>query len=122
LTAMRCPKCPGGAALAALVIDELEVDRCALCGGVWFDKAELAPLLGRDTGRVGAILGGDGAATDPRTGTCPRDARRLHRVKSARNSSVTIETCTICQGIWLDGGEFESIKRVKPGLRLGDLI
>jgi Zn-finger nucleic acid-binding protein len=118
---MRCPKCPGGADLAALVIDELEVDRCSLCGGVWFDKAELAPLLGRDTGRVSAIVGGAGG-TDERTGTCPRDARRLYRVKSARNASVTIETCPICQGIWLDGGEFESIKRAKPGLRLGDLM
>jgi Zn-finger nucleic acid-binding protein len=118
---MTCPKCAG--TLARLEIDGVEVDRCASCGGIWFDKGELGPLLDGDTGKIRALLGGeDPDHLDARRGRCPRHEKPLLRVTSARNPDVRIETCGVCQGVWLDGGEFERIKRARPGVKLGDLV
>lgn len=119
-----CPKCAASAGqLVAIEVDEHEVDRCTGCGGIWFDKGELGSLLNHDTGKIRALLGGDDPeALDQKTGTCPRDRARMVRVTSARNRQVIIETCPTCQGIWLDGGEFERIKRSQPNVRLGDLV
>jgi uncharacterized protein len=120
--AMPCPKC-GGGRLEDLTLDGMEVNRCAGCQGIWFDKGELGGLLGRETTRIAPLMGGDDPADlDDVAGRCPRDRQRLLRVLSARNQQVWIDTCRICQGIWLDGGEFERLKRAAPGLKLGDLI
>ena len=124
---LLCPKCPPttpNRTLDALTLEGYEVNRCAACGGMWFDKGELGSLLNSDTRKVNALLGGsDPDDKDYKTGKCPRDAgKRLFRVKSERNRLVTIETCAVCQGIWLDGGEFERIKKHQPNVRLGDLV
>ena len=41
---MDCPKCDG-AQLEAIEVDEVEVDRCGACAGIWFDPSELGRLL-----------------------------------------------------------------------------
>ena len=39
---MKCPKC--GATLAETTFHQIKVDRCAECGGIWFDGGEVAML------------------------------------------------------------------------------
>jgi len=119
---MNCPKC-GTAELKAITIDGVEVDQCATCSGLWFDRRELGDLLNRNTQRVGEILGGeDEQGKDYYRGKCPRDGQDMLRVRSSRNRDVTLDACHVCQGIWLDGGEFERIKKVRPKISLGDLV
>ena len=119
---MDCPKCPEGA-LVALTVDEVEVDRCPTCEGIFFDRAELGELLDRDAERVAPILGGsDDEDRNARTARCPRDDQPMMRVTSLRNREVTVDSCAVCQGVWLDGGEFARIKLAQPKIRLGDLI
>ena len=105
-------------------MDGIEVDSCAGCGGVWFDKAELGPLLDKTPQQVEPLLSGDDAedANYRRQVVCPRDGNKLLRVKSARNREVTIDACPTCQGVWLDGGEFRRIHDAQPGVKLGDLV
>lgn len=40
---MKCPKC--GHDLAAVRIDDVEVDRCGTCEGIFLDKGELDSVL-----------------------------------------------------------------------------
>ena len=40
---MNCPRCQ--TAMTQRVRDEIEVDVCAKCGGVWLDGGELAKIL-----------------------------------------------------------------------------
>lgn len=104
---MRCPKCEG--ALAPLLIDGVEVDRCGSCSGVWFDKRELSEVLPRPEAK--SLLGGeDSQDLDHKRAKCPRDGSPLLRVHSLRNQAVTLDTCSVCQGIWLDGGEFDALR------------
>jgi len=119
---MKCPKC-AEATLRSITVDEIEVDQCTHCRGFWFDRSELGTLLDKDTQRVGRLLGGDDTDDlDYKPGVCPHDKTGMLRVMSARNSKVVLDTCPVCQGIWLDGGEFERIKKHQPDVRLGELV
>jgi Zn-finger nucleic acid-binding protein len=92
---------------------DVEVDYCSECLGVWFDKDELAYAkddkdqqlnwvdfdIWRDKGRF------EFSKSDRH---CPVDRAGLIEV-AYDNSSVKIDFCKHCQGIWLDRGEFKQI-------------
>lgn len=44
---MRCPRC--AAALAETKFEEVLIDRCDNCGGIWLDSGELAQLIKKDS-------------------------------------------------------------------------
>lgn len=46
LTLMRCPKC--GDKLEEITFQEIMVDRCTGCQGVWLDSGELERLTARE--------------------------------------------------------------------------
>ena len=43
---MDCPRCTGK--LHAETYDEVSVDRCDTCGGVWLDAGELEEIIGKE--------------------------------------------------------------------------
>jgi Zn-finger nucleic acid-binding protein len=55
----RCVRCPSK--LRAVKLDGIEIDRCGHGHGLWFDRGEVATLVGRFTegeeGRVGRLFG-----------------------------------------------------------------
>ncbi len=46
--ALQCPKCQG--TLEAVIVDQVEIDVCNKCGGVWLDAGELEQLSKRESG------------------------------------------------------------------------
>lgn len=118
---MTCPKC-SGQKLEPVVIDGTEVDRCPACCGVWFDKGELGQTLRQATKQLGALTADGVPGKDRLRGSCPRDKRRLLVIPSARCPELTVDECSMCGGIWLDGGELERLRLARPGIRLGDLV
>lgn len=44
---MRCPRC--NSALAVTKFEDVSVDRCDNCGGLWLDAGELAQLIQKDS-------------------------------------------------------------------------
>src|SRR5687767_1799318 len=47
-SSMKCPRCDG--TLQESKIDEVSIDTCEKCGGVWLDSGELEQLTKRDSG------------------------------------------------------------------------
>ena len=45
---MDCPRCTGR--LHAEVYDEVNIDRCDTCGGVWLDAGELEQIISAESG------------------------------------------------------------------------
>ena len=108
---MQCPRCQ--IELAAHIVDDVEIDECTSCGGVWFDHDELRrakdlmdPNLGwldfeiwehEDRFKVGA-----GRLACPRCGdatcTLAYDA-----------TEIDVDYCPACRGAWLDKRELEHI-------------
>ena len=47
-SSMRCPRCDGD--LKQNKFEEVEIDVCEKCGGVWLDSGELEQLTGKEGG------------------------------------------------------------------------
>ena len=47
-SSMQCPRCDG--TLAESKFEEVLIDTCDKCGGVWLDSGELEQLTKKDTG------------------------------------------------------------------------
>jgi hypothetical protein len=45
---MECPRCTGK--LHAETYDEVGIDRCDTCGGIWLDAGELEQIIGAENG------------------------------------------------------------------------
>lgn len=106
---MKCPKCKSET-LVEFKVEEVAVDRCSSCDGIWFDAQELSELLAEDARKVASLRRGSAhEELDGKKGNCPRDATELLRVFSAVDKTVVLDACPDCRGIWLDGGEFEKL-------------
>jgi Zn-finger nucleic acid-binding protein len=94
-------------------LDQIEVDNCCKCGGVWLDPEEMDLLLegsaGREEIRASLAFG----EPDPeRTHRCPICRHRMEkaRVRRAPNTEgIQIDRCERGHGTWLDGGELHAI-------------
>jgi Zn-finger nucleic acid-binding protein len=106
---MKCPKCQTET-LGEYFVEEVAVDRCSTCDGIWFDAHELTQLLAEDARQIAALRSGSfHEQTDEIKGRCPRDDSGLLRVFSAIDKTVVLDACPECRGIWLDGGEFAKL-------------
>jgi len=106
---MRCVKCEGR--LHTVRVDEVDVDQCDRCGGIWFDAHELERVLGlghlEPLQRRGAPRPGD----DDRPGHCPRCGGDGYLVRIiSPHAKIHVDTCAVCGGKWLDGGEIDVLK------------
>lgn len=110
---MNCVKCEGK--LVTVRIDDVSVDQCDRCGGIWFDAHELERVLRRGRGHLEALArrGTHRPGDDARRGHCPRCGGDGYLVQIASpNAAIHVDTCAICGGKWLDGGEIDVLGRV----------
>jgi Zn-finger nucleic acid-binding protein len=121
---MRCVKCE--CRLVTVRIEDIDVDQCDRCAGIWFDAHELERVMRRR--QVGALLGrapaaGEHLAHDERRGRCPRCKGEGYLVRlSAPRAAIHVDTCAICGGKWLDGGEIDLLRRRTLGDRVRRLL
>jgi len=112
---MECPKCHKP--LETLAGGGVRVESCAQCGGTWYEKDELRVLkdreshgdycwidfdLWKDIGRF--------RARRQQRYSCPRDGLPMTTVHYG-DTSIAVDICSECRGIWLDKGEYEEIVR-----------
>jgi Zn-finger nucleic acid-binding protein len=111
-TGHRCPAC--GEALDLYSAFGMKFEGCPKCHGMWLVKDELRRLKNRtEEGRLhwlnDEIDNIERAAVIPTARPCVecKDARLLAVVFG--KSSIVMDWCPKCHGIWLDRGEFDSI-------------
>ena len=110
--AMRCPKCR--ADMEQVVYEGTEIDRCTICGGIWFDAGEIEVMRDKqaaatiDTGD--AKIGKESNAIDHYQ--CPRCSGSMVRVVDPKQTHIWYETCSSCSGSYLDAGELRDLSSV----------
>ena len=107
--AMRCPKCR--ADMEQIDYEGTEIDRCTICHGIWFDAGEIGIL--KDKQAATAIDIGD-EKTGARSNTldryqCPRCGDAMVRVVDPLQTHIWYETCSGCNGSYLDAGELRDL-------------
>ena len=106
---MNCPKCQG--TLRRVQADDVELDQCDVCCGIWFDSGELPRILDRKSVDALRRLPKNRVEDDTKRATCPRckGEGKLVQVASL-TTDLHIDTCAVCGGQWLDGGELEILR------------
>ena len=93
--------------------EEMTVDRCIGCHGLWFDALELESVVAGRGGRkldIGdAEVGKQLDSTDRIE--CPRCRISMIRLVDSRHPEVRYEQCSVCGGAFLDAGELTAIEK-----------
>jgi hypothetical protein len=102
--------------MIVLELDQVEVDNCPRCGGVWLDPDEMDFLLegsaGRDEIRANLKFG---EPIDEKTHRCPICRHKMEKARVRRRSDgpgIQIDRCSRGHGTWLDGGELQAIVKL----------
>ncbi len=107
---MKCPKCQTD--MEKIEYEEVTVDRCLGCKGLWFDMLEHEKLKGIPGSEI--IDSGD-----PETGrkyneidevNCPVCRARMIRMVDKDQPHIWYESCGVCYGVFFDAGEFTDYK------------
>lgn len=101
-------KCPiDHKPLLKLVIDNITIDYCRECCGIWLDSGELESLLDKRiecSEMVEKIALNE--KQDRSSKECPACEKGLNKVDK---EGIKVDICPSCRGVWLDGGEFALI-------------
>lgn len=105
---MDCPR--DGASLAEAKIDDVVVDHCPDCSGMWLDFAQLERVLSRESRALRHLLPEETPPAQPHDKLlmCPRCHGNLIKMR-AMPDTVTYYSCMTCYGRWVDGSEIYSI-------------
>ncbi len=111
MTLLSCPKC--GARLEAIIYEDIEVDRCCQCHGIWFDSSEaenLKKLRGSENIDIGKLDEENQKEVLDNQILCPHCHISMTKILDLDKHPIWYETCPQCHGIWFDAGEFKKFK------------
>ena len=102
--------------------EDVELDYCTECHGVWFDSGELEQFFDTMKLDITALDGGNildlpEAETDEKARRCPICGRRMKKANIGQ-PPILIDACGSGHGLWFDGGEVAQLAAQyarKPG-------
>lgn len=109
---MRCPACE--APLLAIEYDEVEVDYCTECRGIWLDAGELELLFGDGAHVQEFLRGGVDAPGRESARKCPICRTTMGKQRTRGGEEILYDQCPNGHGLWLDDGELSAIMRHAP--------
>lgn len=105
---MDCPVCKKP--MLILELDQVEIDHCTSCNGIWLDDGELELLL-EDAEEKKRVLSSfhvdDSVKEKPRR--CPRCSKKMNKVHVGDHKEVLVDSCRKQHGIWFDSGELHDV-------------
>jgi len=106
---MKCPKCQGE--MEIVTIENIQLNRCEKCKGLWFDQFELSDLKeikGSESVDIGKENIGKKYNKQDRL-NCPKCNGLMIRMVDNDQPHIWYETCKACGGSFLDAGEFRDL-------------
>ena len=107
---MDCPVCTESA-MITLELNEVEIDYCTQCEGIWLDAGELEQLLG-DTKKSKELINSfkvdSNSAEEARK--CPICDKKMQKIViGSSEPKLLIDKCGKGDGLWFDKGELHDI-------------
>jgi Zn-finger nucleic acid-binding protein len=104
-------------------VEDVQIDRCTKCGGLWFDEFELADLQAKPgSAKVDTGHASQSAQHSQVRINCPKCAAPMLRMVDAEQPHIWYETCGACRGSFLDAGEFKDLIQHSFVARLKDFL
>lgn len=109
---MKCPAC--GQPLVVVEREDIEVDWCPACEGIWFDTDELDILAAR-AGKTLApeSIGEKVAQHKEKRRRCPRCHHKMEKVTPFEEADFFLDRCPE-HGLWCDAGELGALLHALP--------
>ncbi|MBK9098189.1 MAG: zf-TFIIB domain-containing protein [bacterium] len=105
---MLCPACKDP--MIVLELEQVEVDYCTSCSGVWLDAGELELLLETDEERKALInLFKEAADVKEKSYDCPICGKQMKKSEIGEKGKVVVDKCRKNHGIWFDKGELKKV-------------
>ena len=105
---MKCPACTEP--LIVLEYDQVEVDYCVACQGIWLDAGELELLFGDRAITDGFLQAGDPkAAVGEKPRPCPICDKAMAKRVTGGGNPVVYDQCAQGHGLWFDCGELQTV-------------
>lgn len=119
---MECPVCKEP--MIVLEYQEIEVDYCVECHGVWLDSGELELLFGDRALAEGFMTAGNPAQHAPgeKSRPCPECDAPMEKETTGGAEPVTYDYCKAGHGMWFDQGELVSVFKHGSELPGGDKV
>jgi Zn-finger nucleic acid-binding protein len=108
---MDCPVCKEP--MIVLELNEVEIDHCLACGGIWLDAGELELLLD-DSDEKDKLLSSFQVdrVTKEKSRKCPICLKKMNKVLWGTTDKIRIDECRKHDGLWFDKGELEEMIRI----------
>ncbi len=97
--------------MITLELEDVEIDYCTDCGGIWLDAGELELLLNEPDKAKGLL---DSfridSESDERIRKCPICDKKMQKIVIGSSKPVLlIDKCRRGDGLWFDKGELQDI-------------
>jgi len=118
---MNCPVCKN--TMVVLELEQIEIDYCASCGGIWLDAGELELLLETEEERARLLnLLIEDSSVKEKSYRCPICNKKMRKVFVGEEKKILIDKCKKNHGLWLDKGELEEVIQLSSQNRDGKII
>jgi Zn-finger nucleic acid-binding protein len=105
---MICPVCKEP--LVVLELEQIEVDYCMNCEGIWLDAGELELLLETEEERTRLInMFKEAAPEKEKSYNCPICRKQMKKFEIGEKGKVVVDKCKKNHGIWFDKGELKKV-------------
>ena len=103
---MQCPACKE--VMIILELNDVEIDHCLDCRGIWLDNGELELLLG-NSNKMPLKLAKNFQEASRK---CPRCGTKMEKaVFQTKTSEILLDKCPKGCGLWFDEGELQEVAR-----------
>lgn len=112
---MICPACQH--AMVIVEHENIELDYCTNCKGVWFDSGELELLLeAAELENYGVfldrIINSREASSTEKKRRCPICNKKMKKSYIDEDNQLLVDICKKQHGIWFDGGEVADLLKL----------
>lgn len=105
---MLCPVCKEP--MVVLELEQVEIDYCTGCSGIWLDSGELELLFENEAERKKSLQSLRDASEHPeKPYRCPVCNKKMLKVHVGDNDEILIDRCKKDHGFWFDKGELKSV-------------
>lgn len=108
---MNCPAC--NLPLIILELNQVEVDYCANCLGIWLDEGELELLL-EDSEEKNNLFKSFiiDRKSKEKSVKCPICRKKMDKVICGEENKVILDKCKKSHGLWFNKGELETVVEI----------
>ncbi len=98
--------------MIVLELNDVEIDYCYSCGGIWLDAGELDLLLGSAQNRENLLNSFEKIKSKEKKRKCPICNKKMAKIQVGTDEKVILDKCKKNHGIWFDLGELEQVLRI----------